>query len=508
MDENRNNNRYSDEDLDSLISYYSDTPNDSNNSDTLNNSYESDYPYNTDNTYTPDYSYNPNIRNASDESDVSDYEDDLYFNKDAIKSDSFKNHFVIKIDESELDYSYPTESSSDSSSVYFSNYNGRSSSQSANDYVPNPIPNTPVKTPTKSKKTKSVGGRFAIILFVCILVFTTVFSYFSITGINDILAINTDNEDIQVKIPEGATCYEIIDILYDNNLIDRKLICKGFASFRKLDSEKCNYLSGLYTFDRSMGVEGMLRKCMVAPYSADTITLGFPEGWTITQIIEKLDKYKVCSADKLYAALNEIEYEYEFVDNVPMSDKRYQNFEGYIFPDTYDFYVGADASYVIRKFLSSFNSHWTEEYQKRAKDLGYSMDQVITVASIIQKEAADESQMKVVSSVIYNRLRNTVDYPTLGCDSTAIYIDNYVTKVVGASKGSFYRSNYNTSSIMGLPPGPICNPGQAAIEAALYPDNTDYYYFLHDKTGKIYLARTLDEHKNNEALMIKANRES
>lgn len=429
-------------------------------------------------------------------------EQNIKINKDVIKANSNeKKKFVVHIDESELDYSDGKKEPSDSSSVYFSNYPKRKNSNNSN------------KTPSSAKpsvsnvkkKVKTVGGNFAVILFVCIILFTTLTSYFSISGINDILAINTSDVVIEVEIPEDATYKDIIDILHDNDLIKQKTLCNLFAKFRNYDDEKYKYLSGVYYLDRSMGVEGMLNKCMAAPETAETIKLGFPEGWTITQIFEKLEKYDVCRTDRLYTALNEVNYEFDFVRSLPESEERYQLLEGYIFPDTYDFYIDADANYVIRKFLSNFDDRWTDEYQERADKLGYTMDEIITIASIIQKEAADSSQMKAVSSVIHNRLKNSVNFPTLGCDSTAIYISNYVTKVVGGSQGNYYLSKYDTAANKGLPPGPICNPGIDAIEAALYPSDTDYYYFLHDNSGKIYMARTQKEHESNYVLAIKAN---
>ncbi len=430
----------------------------------------------------------------------------IKINKDNIKAKSSaggsnsKKKFVVHIDESELDYSDGKSAPSDNSSVYFSNYPKRKNTNTNKT-------DTRVKTSTSDikKKVKTVGGNFAIILFVCIILFTTLTSYVSISGINDILAINTSDVVVKVEIPENATYKDVIDILHDNDLIKQKTLCNAFAKFRNYDSDKYKYLSGVYHLDRSMGVEGMLRKCMAAPESAETVKLGFPEGWTITQIFEKLEKYDVCRTDRLYSALNDVNYEFDFVRSLPQSEERYQLLEGYIFPDTYDFYIDADANYVIRKFLSNFNDRWTDDYQKRADKLGYSMDEIITIASIIQKEAADASQMKAVSSVIHNRLKNSVNFPTLGCDSTAIYISNYVTKIVGGSKGNYYLSKYDTAANKGLPPGPICNPGIDAIEAALYPSDTNYYYFLHDDNGKIYMAKTQKEHESNYVLAIKAN---
>ncbi len=436
------------------------------------------------------------------DSDKKTAETNISVNKEAIKKNSQeKKKFVVHIDESELNYSESSNTKpSDSSSVYFSNYPKRKS----NTRQKAPTSAKPVSQSVK-KKAKTVGGNFAVILFAFIILFTTLTSYISISGLNDILAINTSDVVIKVEIPEEPTYNDILDILHDNDLIKQKTLCNIFAKFRHYDDEDNKYLSGVYYLDRTMGIEGMLNKCMAAPESADTVTLGFPEGWTIKQIFEKLEKYDVCKTDRLYTALSDVDYEFDFVRNLTPEEERYQLLEGYIFPDTYDFYVDADANYVIRKFLSNFNDRWTDEYQARADKLGYSMDEIIIIASIIQKEAADSSQMKAVSSVIHNRLKNSVKFPTLGCDSTAIYVSNYVKPVVGGSRGNYYLSKYDTAANRGLPPGPICNPGIDAIEAALYPSDTNYYYFLHDNSGKIYMAKTQKEHESNYVLAIKAN---
>ncbi len=423
-------------------------------------------------------------------------------NKEPVQNNSSqKKKFVVHIDESELNYSDSSESKpSDNSSVYFSNYPKRKQS-----------PSTKTTTSAKpassaKKKVKSVGGNFAVVLFALILVFTSITSYISISGLNDILAINTSDVVIKVEVPEDPTYSDVIDILHENDLIKQKMLCDVFAKFRNFDDEENKYLSGVYYLDRGMGVEGMLNKCMAAPESAETVTLGFPEGFTITEIFEKLEKYDVCKKARLYSALNDVDYEFDFVRSLTPSEERYLLLEGYCFPDTYDFYLDADPNYVIRKFLSNFNDRWTDEYQARADKLGYSMDEIITIASIIQKEAANSSQMKDVSSVIHNRLKNSVNFPTLGCDATSVYIQKRVRPIVGGVKGNYYLSHYDTGAVKGLPPGPICNPGIDAIEAALYPSDTSYYYFQHDSSGKIYLAKTQQEFERDKVLRINADK--
>lgn len=432
-----------------------------------------------------------------------------------------KKKFVLHIDESliDVDETVPSDKSQNNNGgIYFSSYTRNRTQNNSHQNAKSSKNNTGQKT-TKKPKSESkssfkndilstldnmkIGSRATIIFLCIIFIGTTIFSYFTITCIGDMLAINRSEENVEVMIPPEATYTEIIDILEDNNLIKRKLFCKLFVKYRNFDEE--TYLSGNYYLNSAMGVEGMLKDLMAAPITADTIKLSFPEGWTVQQIFEKLEKNDVCDTSKLYSAIRSSSYTYDFYTALEDTSNRYLKLEGYLFPDTYDFYVNADTNYVIKKFLDNFKSKWTDEYQARAEKLGYTCDEIICIASIIQKEAANVEQMKIVSSVLHNRLRNPADYPTLGCDSTAIYISNYVTPVVGEAAGHVYYNAYDTSAVRGLPPGPICNPGMDAIKAALYPEDTNYFFFAHDNSGEIYLAETLNGHKNNLVKIIQAN---
>lgn len=425
-----------------------------------------------------------------------------------------KKKFVVHIDESLIDSPQSEEPKPQSGGIYFSNYPKHRKTA--------PLEEEPVAEPKVQKHTakknkgskedavkkvkngiEKVGGKAAVGFFAFILISTILLSYIGITCLGDMLAINRSDENTPVDIPADASYSQIIDILKDNKLIKRKAFCKVFAKFRGFDDE--TYLSGQYFLNSKMGVEGMLKDIMAAPVTADSISLSFPEGLTATQIIEKLEKNDVCNSAKVLTALRTGKYSYDFINEISDNSKRFLKYEGYLFPDTYDFYVDADPNYVITKFLDNFQSKWEDEYDNRAKELGLTRDEIITIASIIQKEAANADQMKVISSVIHNRLNHQADYPTLGCDSTALYISNYVTPTVGEAQGAVYYSAYDTSAIKGLPPGPICNPGMDAIRAALYPADTDYYFFAHDNSGEIYTASTFKEHKNNLVQIIKAN---
>ena len=338
-----------------------------------------------------------------------------------------------------------------------------------------------------------------ILITVCIAAAVLISTY-AISCMNDILAIGRDSETvITVNVPAQTDTKGAIDILKDNKLIKHKYFCRIFA--KALQYRDDNYLTGIYYLTESMGLENMLSSFKKPTVTGETVTLTFPEGYTVSQIAEKLEKYEVCSQTAFFATVRDVDFstEYTFIAQMDNKDKRYQVLEGYLYPDTYEFYIGENASSVIRKFLDNFKNKWTDEYQAQADKLGMSVDDVITLASIIEKEAYGADQMPLVSSVFHNRLNKSGIYPTLGSDATKEYVSEYISKsVTNSSELSVYQKNYDTYKCEGLPVGAICNPGNDAINAALYPASTGYYYFLHDNDKKIYLAATDAEHNQNK----------
>lgn len=366
------------------------------------------------------------------------------------------------------------------------------------------------KQAKKYNRTKS-----SLIVCVClivIVVLTTVLSTIALETVNDILAINKKgSETVSVVIPDDAKFEDVYKILTDNDLVKQKLIVKLFCLFRNYDGyyktdketgEKTwvdvKYQPGVYYLETSDGIEAMLETIKGSTVSKDTVRVTFPEGSTVAQIFEKLEKNNVCTAEKLYANLDIIGKQFDFYEEIEANSGRYLKAEGYLFPDTYDFYVDESASSVLKKLFGNFNSKWTEEYDKQAKKLGMTMDEVIILASIIEREAKGESQMANISSVLHNRLDDPATYPQLQMNSTKDYIDS--TKEYGVFTDNYYTiylDSYNTYNVIGLPPGAICNPGADAIKAALYPADTDYHFFCHDSEGNAYYAVTAAEHERN-----------
>ena len=322
------------------------------------------------------------------------------------------------------------------------------------------------------------------------------------------------------EIPEGAEYDTIFDILTENGLVSQPLLTDFFLKFRHYDyqaayddetgellydengdvmQEAVKYAPGVYYVYADSGIENILDSMLVNNnLNKGTVRLTFPEGWSIAEVFEKIEKNEVCEAEKLYANLEIVGEKYSFIKKLASSDGRFLKAEGYLFPDTYDFYIGESASSVLEKLLSNFDARWEKEYNERLKELGMTMDEIITIASIVQCEAKDGTQMAEISGVIHNRLNNAASYPTLDMDSTADYINSLKSfNVLTDIQYSVYLDSYNTYSKTGLPPGPICNPGASAIKAALYPAESTYYFFCHGEDGSVYYASTATEHQEN-----------
>lgn len=244
----------------------------------------------------------------------------------------------------------------------------------------------------------------------------------------------------------------------------------------------------------------MISRFKTSTVRGSRVSVTIPEGYTIDQIFDRLEKNEICSAAALYKTIDTIDFssEYDFLKTIENPEQRYHTLEGYFFPATYEFEQGADPATVIREFLNAFQKRWTEDYAKQAEAISMTTDEVIRLASIIEKEGNSPEQFGLVSSVLHNRLNRSGVYPTLGCDSTKDYVKNTIGKrEQSTTKLSAYYMIYNTYECEGLPAGAICNPGKDAIEAALKPETTQYYFFRHDKKGQIYMAQTKAQHDAN-----------
>ena len=351
----------------------------------------------------------------------------------------------------------------------------------------------------KDKKPKSGSFKKTLIFLICVIAATTLCTVMAISCVNDILAINRHSEKaVTITIDKQVDTKEVIKMLKSNDLINNELFCNLFAKFRGYSD---NYETGVFYLKKDMGLEGMIMALKAANQSEETITITFPEGFSIIDIAKKLEANEVCTAKNFIDTLENYNFDYDFLPKSLKADKRkYQAMEGYLFPSTYDFYIGESPSNVIKKMLDAFKENvYGKSFISKSETLGMSTDEIITFASIIQREAANSDQMEDIASVLYNRICDSNTFPRLECDSTIDFLNKDVKEYLKLypDKGTidYFALYYNTynNSFAGLPAGAICNPGADAIKAVINVTNSQYYYFFHDTDGDMHLATTLSE---------------
>lgn len=323
---------------------------------------------------------------------------------------------------------------------------------------------------------------------------------FVLLGFNDIYAwTKSTGESVDVEIPDGSSTNKIAAILQENGLIDQK---NTFLIYTKLTGKQSGFLSGTYELTPGMSYNEIITDLKDPSKNIGLIKFVVPEGTSLDSIAQKLSDFDVCDADAFLDAINnpDIYEQYSFVSLLSDEtiDDNFYAMEGFAFPATYTFQTNMDPNEVANTMLKTEDT----KLQSVLDDInssGMSLDETVILASIIQAEAGSVENMPYISSVLHNRLNNPAQYAKLECDPTK----KYAQQIQGdlQQKGQINNdivASYDTYQCKGLPAGAICNPGIDAIEAALQPADTDYFYFCADtQTKECYYAVTLEEHNQN-----------
>lgn len=360
-----------------------------------------------------------------------------------------------------------------------------------------PEENTPAtrqkqKTP-KQKKIIRMSNRGWMLYIVAIIAISCILSFFAITMSNDMFGfVKTDNV-VAVAIDKEDNLNDIANKLKENDIIAYKGLFKFYVKISG-NENKFNY--GNYDLNQNMTYQQIVSSLKKVSKDAQVVSVTIPEGYEMDQIFTLLEEKGVCTKERLEDTAENYPYKHEFLKNVPDRENR---LEGYLFPDTYDFYTGDDPVQVLNKMLNNFANKYDDACAEQAEKLGMSMDEVIILASMIEKEAANDEERADISAVFHNRLNNPSEFPYLQSDATAMYGkrgDERTATLTTEQKNE--DSPYNTYKVKGLPVGPICSPGMNSIEAALNPSNKDYYYFVAMKDGSESLfAKTYEQHQRN-----------
>ncbi len=347
----------------------------------------------------------------------------------------------------------------------------------------------------------------AIAYMVIVLVVSVFISIFVIRVGNDVFAFVKSDEAIDITIPEEADVGDIAEILSDNGIISFPGVFKMYATIKH---DKGPFVAGDYTVSPSMSYDD-LRYAFKEQVVTGTVWITIPEGYTTDEIIDLMVENGIGKREKYIDVINNYDFDYWFIDELEKSqlkEGRVYRLEGYLFPDTYEFYKSSSEEMVIGRLLKRFDEVFVEDYRTKAYELGYTVDEILTIASLVEKEAGGMGDFMYVSSVFHNRLNNPTYYPRLESDATTVYAIQLATgqrpEKVTPDDNKFEHP-YNTYINSGLTPGPITNPSASAIRYALYPAKTGYYYFITDNAGKVYFASGITEHENNIALVKKIN---
>ena len=309
-----------------------------------------------------------------------------------------------------------------------------------------------------------------------------------------------DGEDVVVVIPEGASAKEIAAILKSSGLIKYE----GAFVKRLQDSEYRGKLkSGTFTLNTGMNtLEMMAAMSPEIEYDAPIDTLVIPEGYTIEMIAERCEEQGICTEREFLKAVQSVtKSDFPYLADVPEGANVKYKLQGYIFPATYDIYETTTAESLVTWMLDTFKYYYSGELEARATELGYNSYEVVTMASIIEREAKVADERATIAGVMMNRL--SIDMPLQMCP-TVLYplTDGMYDQSQVLYEDLELDSPYNTYKYSGLPVGPICNPGVACMEAVLYPEEHDFYYYHvgNEEEGTHIFTETYEEHVDTQII--------
>ena len=304
--------------------------------------------------------------------------------------------------------------------------------------------------------------------------------------VSEVKGFFKQNQQITINIAEGTSLTGLAKTLKEHDLINSEILFKLFAKTQD-DIIK----SGDHVFtDRSY--KALYESACKSVYEGVDVTI--PEGMEFYRIAKLLSDKGLGTYEEFIEAGKIKYYDYWFLKDLP---QRKYELEGYLFPDTYNFSYHQSPQEIFDMMLNNFNVKFTDDMKKRADEINMSVDEIITLASIVEREAAVKNELDIVAGVFYNRLNQKAESTGLleSC-ATVQYILEERKDVLSMSDTKI-DSPYNTYMYKGLPVGPISQPGMSAISATLYPKKTDYLYFVADGTGKHLFSKTFTEHTNN-----------
>ncbi|MEQ2457396.1 endolytic transglycosylase MltG [Flavonifractor hominis] len=351
------------------------------------------------------------------------------------------------------------------------------------------------RRPAPRRRRKKRLGSWGILIYVIfVLGVSALLAGVGWIWANDVLALNKAPLTAVVEIDAGDSVSQVADKLEESGLIEYKFVFKLFCSLTHVTGnagdEDAKITPGTYELNTDMDYRALISSMGSSSANRMVTTVTIPEGMTEAQIFALLEEKGVSTVEQLEDTAANYDFKFSFLQGVlELGDPK--RLEGYLFPDTYEFYMGEDPVSVLNKMILRFDQMFTDEMRQDIAERGYTVNDAVIIASMIEKET-DGSDQKNISSVIYNRLENT-SYETagyLGVDATILYATGGTEVDVNAD------TPYNTRTHTGLPPTAIASPGIDALKAAVYPESTKYYYYALGDDGVHHFFRTYRELQN------------
>lgn len=307
---------------------------------------------------------------------------------------------------------------------------------------------------------------------------------------DDVLALTKSDNVVTVTIQDSDTLEDVAQNLKDHGLVRYKFL---FILYGKFSHAEEKFSAGTFELNQLFDYHALVNGLASSSEARKTVTLTFPEGYSCDQIFSMLADNDVCTLEDLEDTAANYEFDFDFLQDLSYGDQN--RLEGYLFPDTYEFYKNHNAKNALGKLIDAFADRIDEDAfaSSKAKSMGYSMKDVVIIASLIEKET-DGTDQRDIASVIYNRLQKPGEtVGLLQIDASLLYgLPDHTGAITNADKA--VDTPYNLYLHKGLPPTAIANPGSAALKAAMDPNDTDYYYYALGTDGKHHFSKTLSEH--------------
>lgn len=361
----------------------------------------------------------------------------------------------------------------------------------------------------ESKQKKAPKALRTLVYLAVVLALGFALAYFGWICAGDVFALSKPDREVEIVLGENPTVDEATELLKEKGLIDYPWLFKLYCW---LTNAQDKISEGTYTLNNVYDYHALVNGLRATAGTRETTEVTIPEGYTCAQIFALLEENRVCTVEELETAAASYMFDYSFLQDLPYGESN--RLEGYLFPDTYQFYVDDTPERVLSKFLDNFSWKFTEELQadidtlnerlrEKMAENGFTeaeieagqmdINKVVIVASLIERETGGASESSSIASVIYNRLSSKL-YPCLEIDASLRYgLDKWDEDLTAEDLNT--DTPYNTKIYPGLPAGPISNPGIDSIRAAIYPRESNYYFYVLTSSGFHHFSENYYEHQ-------------